>query len=280
MKDVEPSPTRSPQAKCPPHPLGELLVRQQDAYGPVSIYAKGPLRYLSFGNSVEQSCIDLHAPHRPVHVYTQAMLIGLVLQPAAAHSLLLGLGGGSLLQALHYLRPRMRIEAVELRQRVIDLAQQYLALPYSPKAQLHCTDASNFVRDETRHYDLIMLDLYLAEGAHPAQTQLNFLRNCHARLSDSGILIANHWCSEFRDNQKADAALREVFGEQLLYLQVQGGNTLAFGFRDALPQLRRDELLARAQALGETLDIPLFKLTRNFWRQNAEPLQAGRFARV
>lgn len=261
------------------HPLGRLVAQLQDRHGPVTIYQKGRHRFLTFGNSVEQSCIDMSTPYRLEHVYTQAMMLGLVLKPDAASALLLGLGGGSLALALGHARPRLRIDAVEYRQAVIDAALTHLQLDGQPHLRLHCTDAIDFITSDHRHYDLIMLDLYLAEGVHPAQTQAQFLKDCRTRLRPGGIVLANQWCSEFRDSRHANANLREAFDDRVLYLHVQGGNTIAFGFQDELPQLKRDRFFELAQQLGLKLEIPLHKLARNFWRQNAEPLQIGRFAR-
>ena len=261
------------------HPLGTLIAREEDALGPVCVYQRGSMRYLTFGNAVEQSCLNLDQPQTLQHVYTQAMLLGPVLLPDAANTLLLGLGGGSLVRALRQIRARMRIDAVEHRQAVIDLARSHFLLDEDARLRLHCAEGEQFVRDSEGEYDLLMLDLYLAEGAHPAQTQEAFLHACADRLSERGILLANQWCSEYRDSQRAQAAMRDVFGERLLYLQVQGGNTIAVGFKGELPDLNRNRLFEQAQAYGLALQIPLQKLVRNFWRQNAALLQSGRWRR-
>jgi spermidine synthase len=261
------------------HPPGELVHRHDDEIGPVCVFQRDRQRFLSFGNAVEQSCLDLLRPYRLEHAYTQAMMLSLLLYPAAARTLVLGLGGGSLVRALQHARPNMRIEAVEFRQAVIDVARDFFELRDNDRLRVHCMDAQDFVRSATQRQDLLMLDLYLAEGADPVQTQVDFLSRCRDLLSEQGILMANHWCSEYRDSQLAQAALREVFGDSLLYLQVQGGNTIAFAFAGELPRIDPKQLFAQAQALGSQLAIPLQGLARNFWRQNAQPLRIGRFAR-
>ncbi|KAA6187818.1 hypothetical protein F2Q65_00820 [Thiohalocapsa marina] len=261
------------------HPLGTLIARLEDEQGPVTVYERDGRRYLSFGNAVEQSCQRIALPQQPVHVYIQAMLLGLVLSPDAPDAMLLGLGGGSLVHALRHLRPRMRIDAVDQRQAVIDAATRHFGLVPDRRLQLHRASAEAFVGQGERTHRLIMLDLYLADGVHPAQTELEFLAACRQRLDDRGLLIANHWCSEFRDSRRAHAALTRVFGDSILYLHVQGGNTIAFGFAGGLPVLQREAFFQQAQDMGLQLQIPLQTLARNFWRQNAEPLQLGRFRR-
>ena len=260
-----------------PNKLGELIANKEDEYGSVSVYERGHQRFMTFGNAVEQSCMNLERPHQLEHVYTQAMMLSLVLRQDAASALVLGLGGGSLVRALQHVRPRMRIEAVEYRRAVIDTAQELFGLSDNGRLQLHCADAQAFVRSDQRHYDLLMLDLYLAEGAHPAQIDSAFLERCKALLGSGGILMTNQWCSEYRDSQAAQAALRGAFGDRVLHLQVQGGNTVMFAFAGAPPRINPKTLFVPAQKLGNQLDIPLQALARNFWRQNAQPLKIGRF---
>jgi len=259
--------------------LGELIASREDQHGCVSVYQRGRQRFLTFGNAVEQSCLNLERPYQLEHVYTQAMMLALLFKPDAASALVLGLGGGSLVRALQHVRPSMCIDAVEYRQAVIDAAHEFFELRDNGRLQLHCADAETFVQSDRQQHDLLMLDLYLAAGAHPAQSDSAFLGYCKQRLGENGILMANHWCSEYRDSQAAQAALRETFDDAVLYLQVQGGNTIAFAFAGALPRINPKNLFAQAQALGNQLGIPLQALARNFWRQNAQPLKIGRFAR-
>jgi spermidine synthase len=258
--------------------LGELIADYEDEQGSVCVYQRGHQRFLTFGNAVEQSCLNLDRPHQLEHVYTQAMMLSLLLKPDAASALILGLGGGSLVRALQHVRPNMRIDAVEYRQAVIEAAHQHFELRDNGRLKLHYAEAETFVQSNGQQRDLLMLDLYLAEGAHPAQVDIEFLGRCKQQLADDGILMANQWCSEYRDSQLAQAALREAFDDALLYLQVQGGNTIAFAFSGALPRINPKTFYAQAQALGNQLDIPLQALARNFWRQNAQPLKIGRFA--
>ena len=257
-------------------PRGEPIHRLSDAQGEIHIYARDRLRLLTLGNQVEQTCIDLDRPARLVHAYTQAMLLGLLLLPAPRSALLLGLGGGALAQALLACDEELALEAVESRAAVVEAAHRYLALPRTDRLRVHVADAYAFVRGEGLRYDLALLDLYGADGMHPDQGAASFLAACRGRLNDGGLLIANQWSGAFQESRSAHAALQEVFPERVLYLHVQGGNAIAFAFADAVPGLHRGAFLAGAQALGLRLDIPLQRLARAFWGQNAEVLQMAR----
>ncbi|MGD2119876.1 MAG: class I SAM-dependent methyltransferase [Chromatiales bacterium] len=258
--------------------LGDLLYQTRDEIGPISVYQRKSRRFLTFGNGVEQSCCDLEHPARLEHVYTQAMMLALLLQPDTSSALLLGLGGGSLARALRAVRLQLQIHAVEYRQAVIDVARDFFALHDDRYLQLHCDDAQHYVNSDARQYDLLFADLYLADSVHQAQQDAGFLSACRQRLSDHGVLLMNSWSSEFRDSVKAQRALQQAFGEQVIFFHVQGGNVIAFAFNGSMPDLRRNDFFGQAQQLGLRLGIPLQKLARNFWRQNSEPLQLGRFS--
>ena len=256
----------------------DVLFAREDADGPVWVVKKGKHLLLTFGNGVVQSFFAPGIPHRLPHVYTQAMMLGLLLHPGVETALVLGLGCGSLVRALRHADANLLIDAVEYRQLVIDATMAFFALGEDERLAVHRADAKDFINKGRRQYDIIQMDLYLSEGAHPLQTDRSFLQQCRQHLSPQGILMVNQWCSEYRDSQIAKAAMQDAFGEGLLYLQVQGGNIVAFGFNGALPRIQPKPFFAAAQRLGNQLDIPLQALARNFWRQNAQPLRIGRYA--
>lgn len=257
--------------------LGELICRVEDAEGEVHVYQDARFRYLTLGNEVEQSCLDLANPARLEHVYTQAMMLALLLGEGARSALLLGLGGGSLARALRAADRGLGIVGVERRGAVIDVARTHFRLPEDRRFESVCAEAEDFLRGEQQPYDLILADLYLAQGMYPGQVAVDFLQLCRERLTDKGMLVVNQWASEFQSNRSAFDALAHVFDERVLTLHVQGGNIISFALRGNLPNLRRDAFFAAAQALGLRLSIPLQRHARNLWRQNAEVLGVGRF---
>jgi spermidine synthase len=173
----------------------------------------------------------------------------------------------------------LHIVAVEQRAAVIDVARSHFQLPDDRRFEALCSGAEDFLRHDSRLHDLILADLFVADGMYQGQVAADFLRLCRQRLSETGILVVNQWASEFQSNRVAFEDLRQVFDDRVLTLHVQGGNIISFGLRAQLPDLRRDALFAAAQALGLRLGIPLQRHARNLWRQNAETLGVGRFRR-
>ena len=261
----------------PENDLGELIYQHDDEMGTISVYEKQHLRYLTFGNKVEQSCVNLAQPYRLEHSYTQAMLLSLLLNTTPRNVLILGLGGGSLLRALHFIRPKLGIQAIEFRQSVINVARKYFSLPDSSRIIFHCNEAERFLSETHQSFDIIFSDLYLADRVHKSQQSLVFYQSCYEKLTENGLLSVNQWSGEYRSVKQCHQVLSDVFDGQVFNLHVQGGNHISFAFKGALPDIDRKAFFAAAQQLGNKLDIPLQKLARNFWQQNAEALKIRRF---
>ena len=256
--------------------LGNLIHQHEDHEGQICIYENNGLRYLTFGNQTEQSCLSLPKPHRLEHAYTQAMMLSLLFKADIRSTLLLGLGGGGLARALRYYRDKLKIDAVEYRQAVIDLAAEVFYLPDDSAFHAHCNDAFRFVATTDKSYDLIFSDLYLPDGMDRVQIKTEFLQNCKDGLNQNGILIVNLWSFDFQQTLKAQQRLLEAFDNQVLSFHVPGGNDIAFAFNNEMPNLEKKSFFVAAQQLGVSLDIPLQALARSFWTNNAQKLHLNR----
>ncbi len=257
--------------------LGEEIHRIYDEHGPVLVYQQGGRRTLTFGNQVEQSVLNLADPARLEYVYTQAMALALLLRRDIRNALILGLGGGALVRALREQLPGARIHGVEQRSGVIQVARSCFFLDDDPKTRLVAADAAEFVRTCESSMDLILADLYGAEGMDGRQTGRAFLEECRGLLRPGGVFVANLWDSEYRLNADANRQLNAAFDGRVLFNHVQGGNIIAYGFAGDLPRLERKRFFEQAQALGLAMRIPMQKLARSLWRQNVEVLQLGRY---
>lgn len=261
----------------PASPLGNLVHQHEDEEGPITIYQNHNLRYLTFGNQTEQSCLTIDRPHRLEHAYTQAMMLSLLMKADIRAVLLLGLGGGSLARALRHFREKLKIDAIEYRQSVIDMAKRYFDLPDDEGFKIFCTDASEYIESTEKTYDLIFTDLYLPDGMDEAQLNENYLGRCRQQLNEHGILVINFWSNDFKQTLLRQQAIKQAFGDDVLNVQVHGGNTITFAFKNAIPNINKKTFFADAQQLGKQLDIPLQGLARSLWQLNAAALQLRRY---
>jgi len=253
--------------------FGQEIYRTRDDQGWICVFDDGQRRFLAFGNQVEQSCMSLNEPYRLQHAYTQAMVLATLFARRLGRSTLLGLGGGSLARAMLHHFPCCRVTAVELRAQVAAVAREFFELPEDPRLRVVIADAGDYLARPRKPSDLILADLYGAEGMDNQQTQLAFLQQCHAALSPGGVLSINLWNNDYRDSRVASAALAEAFDGRVLLFDVPGGNRVCFAFAGPFPELKRRLFFEQAQTLGHRMNIPLQRLARNLWFQNTAVLQ-------
>lgn len=168
-----------------------LIHHEKDEWGDIIITQEENCRILSFEGVYEQSrqCID--NPTLLTHDYTQSMLLVLAfIKPK--HITILGLGGGCLVRALHELLNKTKIEAVELRQAVLDVTKKYFGLPETPLINIHIIDAKQYIKKQAQAVtDIIFADMYHAYEMESFQQQKRFLNDSYHMLTTNGWLVIN-----------------------------------------------------------------------------------------
>ena len=231
---------------------------ETDAWGAIEVFDRGDERFLSFGDGDEQSCIVSATPHTPPLDYIRAMLLPL-LYGRPKDALLLGLGAGSLATALHRAYKSMTLRAVELRPAVIDVAQRFFSLPQSPRLELIAADACDYLlqlaaQTEPRATDLILCDLYNADGMEPRTFDADFIEACGKLLGDKGWLVINCW-DEHREDSDIFRHLSDHFAE-IYTCTVSTGNWLLFASRKQ-NKFSQKQLLERCAKVSEKLEYNL-----------------------
>lgn len=207
-------------------PRGQVIAREQDHCGEIIVSDHKGYRTLRFDGICEQSKMCISAPQVPVHNYIKTMLMAVAWQPPSA-ALILGLGGGGLVRALHAYDANMLLEVVELRQAVVSVARQYFTLPADQTVILHVADAADFLQAAvTQYYDLIFSDLYSAFTMDPQQGTQHFLEQCAARLSPQGWLVLNYHEVPDEDSLLYHS-LHRVFNT-VLYCVAPSGNVIIY----------------------------------------------------
>lgn len=234
--------------------MQKYIHTQTDAHGDIAVIDIGEQRILSFGEGDEQSLQLKAQPELLQHPYTQAMMISLLFC-TPKRVLLLGLGAGSLLNSLHHTIPGVRIEAVELRQGVIDVAKKYFRLVSGKKIQLHCQGAREFLKvGVEKKVDLLMTDLYTYKGMDDTQVSGEFIDLCAQQLKVNGWLVINCWGTT-ADHKPLFQHLGRIFAD-VRSCESGDGNLVIFAGRqkDLKSQAVLKEMAARqALTLGFNL---------------------------
>ncbi|MFO6422687.1 spermidine synthase [Motilimonas sp. KMU-193] len=238
----------------------KILYQGQDDWGPLLVVEEDGIRKLSFGPGDEQSRQNNQSPALPEHEYIQAMLVSLLfVQPKRA--LVLGLGGGCLVTALHHSVAGIKITAVELRSTVIELAKRFFRLPQGKKITLVNDDANHYLTQPNKKVDLLYADIYHATGVDETQLSDVFLQSCNTHLKQQGYLVLNCW-HEHSESQQFATNLRQHFCH-LYGCHVSSGNWIVFASNSPQP-LVLAQLKSQAAQLKQTSDIDLTRFLSQF----------------
>lgn len=254
------------------HKYGGIVIHQShDALGPLEVVEDGYQRSLHFGSEPKQSSMDLNDPLRLTLSYTRAMLSTLLFNATPRRLLLLGLGGGSLAKFLLHHLPDCRIDAVEYRESVYQLARAYFHLPDNPRLSMYFADAADFIRRaDVAHsdYDLILVDAFTADGVAHATSNLSFFDACRTRLAGNGVLAANLWAADSIKLDDIISDLGDAFDGRLLRLPVDGkANVIALTTQQGKPRRELRRLDKQATKLQQKLSLE-FSAFLNRLRKN------------
>jgi len=252
-----------------------IIFRCRDEWGKLNVHEEAGRRYLSFGNEVEQSCIEMHQPAHLCHQYTQAMMLGCLFGSTPQQVTLLGLGAGSLAQALLASLPDCRVAAVEQRRRVVELAREWFNLPRDKRLRVSVCDAYDYLNRDPTPADLIFADLFLNDGVDDLQAQQSFLTVCRMALKPGGLLVANYWLGDTSTSLAMNQTLQAAFNHPPISMTTAEGNYITFSFDAGLPSIDSKRFLCQAEELGETLDIPLQRHARTLLHQNRSAFSNG-----
>lgn len=199
----------------------------------VDILEKEGIRWLRCGPSGTQSAIQLDDLTELQLHYTRTMLSTMACLPQSPKTLLLGLGGGSLVHYLLHHYPQSHITAIEYSSLIIQLAHEYF---FIPKNNAHLTivhaDAARYVQETQETFDFILVDVYNKLGIPEAFTRAEFFQRCNHLLSDHGICSINVIAQTQEAFMQILQTIRNEFSNRTLSIPVKKTvNTIVHAFK-------------------------------------------------
>lgn len=245
---------------------GELIYHGRDSEGVIEIVDAYGTRALHFGTPPKQSAMSLQQPERPELAYVRAMLSPLLFTEDPKSVLVVGLGGGTLARFLLKAFPSCRVEAVEHRAAVVEIAHAYFDLPRDDRLLVHIADAYAHVESRAMQtgglFDLILVDAYDNSGMDQTINTDEFVGNCRQLLDPRGVLAMNLWGTHQVSLRLSLGLLKTFFPGKALKLQVPNrGNIIGLGLGDELDFFSKHKPIEpRALALESRtgLEMPYF----------------------
>ncbi|MBU3914568.1 fused MFS/spermidine synthase [bacterium] len=211
---------------------GNQIFKAQDQFGLIEVVDETLSRSLYFDSFEKQSAMDLTDPNSLVLAYTKTMMTGLLFIDEIKSVLCIGLGGASIPKflLLHY--PGCKIDIIELRKKVTEIAFEYFLLPMESRLKVHIGDAIDVVkRLKPQSYDMIILDAYTQFGMPDSITRFSFMNNCKNLLNEKGIISINLWNKPKEVLKTMNNNINKCFNNQSMVMPVkEKANLIAFGF--------------------------------------------------
>jgi len=250
-----------------------IVYRTNDEFGDILVIDRELYRSLTFDSVFDQSSVDLRKPNILVHEYTHAMmLVTAFVKPR--HATILGLGGGCILRSMNNAWPQCKVHAVELRQRVYEVASDYFGIPVNEKITISIADAEqHLINTEDACTTIIFADLFTAYCMNPYQMQQNFVNQCYRVLNKKGWLVINY--HDIPDlNTAFFKFICSIFSDVFVYKTVIGNNNIIFASKNRVDALPNYEFAVRA------LEKKLENKALNFFNRLTRLNSVGRYQRA
>jgi spermidine synthase len=243
-----------------------ILHEERSLYRNLFVRQDGDERCLLFRarrNVGRESCKLMSKPDHLIFDYTHMMMGALYLDPAPKKILLIGLGGGTIPDALQEMLPNAQLDIVEIDPAVDRVARKYFSFKPSPKTRVFIEDGRVFVKRAGRqkpNYDLVMLDAFAEDYIPEHMLTKEFLTEVKAIMAPDGVLAANTWStSELYDPESVTYA--SVFGP---FFNLKSGNRIILTKLGGLPSSEalkanaarwEPELAKRGVPRGEVMNM-------------------------
>lgn len=123
--------------------------------------------------------------------------------------LMLGLGGGTVVQLIKARWPQAKIVGVEIDPEIIKVGKKYFRLGKIADLEIVEVDAFEWVKTQRSIFDLVIVDLYLGDKFPPQAEEDKFLAKVKKLLSKDGMAIFNRLRSDGTENFERE--LRKCF---------------------------------------------------------------------
>lgn len=243
---------------------GKVIHETTSAFSTIRIREKGPVRSLLFvdrnGQEQCQSSLNIEDPTAHQLGYTKSLFASLLFHYPQNRVLIVGLGGGSMVQFLNFTFPAMKVEAVEIDPVVVQLAAEYFKTRPGPLFTIHTADAFVFLEEDHGSYDAIYMDAFLQPPANsPLEEKtrrlktVDFLTKLQTHLTPDGLVAFNIIPAE---PSAADniAAIKESFASTFTFDVPGTGNLVLIGCKEKT-SASPAELRERAKQLDQSLAL-------------------------
>lgn len=211
----------------------EDVARFKSPYSNIIIRDFGALRNLYFvrdnGEEVIESTIDKGFPDNLFLTYTQVMFSTHLIKKEHKESLLVGLGGGSMVNFIIHYFPETQLDVVEIDKEIYNVSKKYFFLKESENVKIYIEDAFKFINRTDKKYDSIYMDAFLKPSSETDSTGVSiklktkdFYNKLKSHLKPGGVVSFNINSHEKLSSDVS--AIKESFPNVYVFKKSGSGN--------------------------------------------------------
>jgi len=181
----------------------KILYKTNSFYGEIKVTQQKNFRMLLVDGIAQSGENSLTHEALPGYIGTIRDSVR-AFHPEAQNALVIGLGGGNIVHAL--LKENIRIDIVEIDQKIIDVAETYFSID-PERTNATATDGRLFVRRCKKTYDAVILNTYSGETFPTHMLTKEFFGEVKHILSPGGLLILNFYGDVDGPQREASASV-------------------------------------------------------------------------
>lgn len=117
---------------------------------------------------------------------------GIIPSPDIRSILVMGVGGGNVIQLLSAIYPHADITGVDIDPEIVRIGKKYFGLDRIKNLHLTISDARRFVTETHKTWDLVIVDTFIGPTIPAFVQDRSFLLNLKRITKKNGILVINY----------------------------------------------------------------------------------------
>lgn len=238
-----------------------LLERIDSGSSAFEVLEDDRYRWIQNDDGTLQSLMDRGSPERLALPYTATMMAALLFVDRPRSALMLGLGGGSQAHFLRHHFADTHVAAWELDARIIDVARRRFGLrDDGDRLRIFNQDARVGVANDRFEADLMLLDLFGADGMPSWVRESDLHLHCRRRLAEGGVAAINLWVGADDEFLRVMDGVQRAYRGRTLVIPVPGSHNLVVLAFKGTPALDIAGLRARAATLAGRTGVDFIAL--------------------
>lgn len=181
---------------------GAIEAEATSDYSHIRVRRQGNVRSMNFvrdnGEEHIQTIYNTKRPYDLVTQYTRLMFASYLFMPQQKRVLIVGLGGGAMVHFYEHYDPGVKVDAVEIDPKVVELAAKYFDVRTRKNTKIITEDAFKYFKEDKTLYDVIYMDAFLkpSEGTDATGQPLRlktaaFYKGLRQHLATGGVVVVN-----------------------------------------------------------------------------------------